>query len=153
MSVITICISYSTNGPSCCISSYIYFYRTYFKKLGFQEVGDFDFLLLLQIQVGLMNIDTSGIASQELHKNLVSHGTEVIKTFLFFLFIFWWKIIFTCSNLNISFCLSQLAIANPRWHVINKLQLANFLSNIGERVFLTVGEAVKASFITKTATV
>ncbi|KAG2716579.1 hypothetical protein I3843_03G135100 [Carya illinoinensis] len=61
---------------------------------------------------GLMDIDTSGIASlQELHKNLTSHGIE-------------------------------LAIANPRWQVIHKLRLANFVGKIGGRVYLTVGEAM-----------
>ncbi|KAK7387512.1 hypothetical protein VNO78_28370 [Psophocarpus tetragonolobus] len=38
----------------------------------------------------------------------------------------------------------KLAIANPRWHVIHKLRLANFVSKIGGRVFLSVGEAVDA---------
>lgn len=47
------------------------------------------------------------------------------------------------------FCnsLSQLAIANPRWQVIHKLKLANFVSEIEGRVFLTVGEAVNATTI------
>nr|KYP75836.1 Early nodulin-70 [Cajanus cajan] len=38
----------------------------------------------------------------------------------------------------------KLAIANPRWNVIHKLRLANFVSKIGGRVFLSVGEAVDA---------
>lgn len=37
-------------------------------------------------------------------------------------------------------------MANIRWQVIHKLKLANFLDRIGkERVFLSVGEAVKYS--------
>lgn len=60
----------------------------------------------------LVNIDTSGIASME----------ELYK------------------------CLSthgkQLAIANPRWQVIHKLKVSNFVSKIGGRVYLTVEEAV-----------
>lgn len=43
----------------------------------------------------------------------------------------------------------KLAIANPRWHVIHKLRLANFVSKIGGRVFLSVGEAVDACVTTK----
>ncbi|KAI6689349.1 hypothetical protein NL676_026177 [Syzygium grande] len=64
----------------------------------------------------VMNIDTSGIAAlEELHKTLVSVGLEV-------------------------------AMANIRWQVLHKLKLANFLDRIGkERVFLSVGEAVKYS--------
>lgn len=60
----------------------------------------------------LVNIDTSGIASME----------ELYK------------------------CLSthgkQLAIANPRWQVIHKLKVSNFVNKIGGRVYLTVEEAV-----------
>lgn len=63
----------------------------------------------------LVNIDTSGIASME----------ELYK------------------------CLSthgkQLAIANPRWQVIHKLKVSNFVSKIGGRVYLTVEEAVASS--------
>ncbi|XP_014490755.2 early nodulin-70 isoform X1 [Vigna radiata var. radiata] len=43
----------------------------------------------------------------------------------------------------------KLAIANPRWHVIHKLRLANFVSKIGGRVFLSVVEAVDACVATK----
>ncbi|RZB73133.1 Early nodulin-70 [Glycine soja] len=43
----------------------------------------------------------------------------------------------------------KLAIANPRWHVIHKLRLANFVSKIGGRIFLSVGEAVDACVGTK----
>ncbi|XP_056167185.1 low affinity sulfate transporter 3-like isoform X2 [Syzygium oleosum] len=66
----------------------------------------------------VMNIDTSGIAAlEELHKELVSVGLEV-------------------------------AMANIRWQVIHQLKLANFLDKIGkERVFLSVGEAVKYSCV------
>ncbi|KAG4125553.1 hypothetical protein ERO13_D10G102700v2 [Gossypium hirsutum] len=63
----------------------------------------------------LMDIDTSGIASLE----------ELHKNF--------------DSNGM------KLAIANPRWQVIHKLKLANFVPKIGGRVFLSIGEAM-ASF-------
>ncbi|BBH05665.1 slufate transporter 2 [Prunus dulcis] len=46
----------------------------------------------------------------------------------------------------------ELAIANPRWQVIHKLKLSNFVGKIGGRVFVTVGEAVDASFGGKIAT-
>ncbi|KAH1152775.1 hypothetical protein GYH30_048743 [Glycine max] len=36
----------------------------------------------------------------------------------------------------------QLAIANPRWQVIHKLKVSNFVGKIRGRVFLTVEEAV-----------
>lgn len=36
----------------------------------------------------------------------------------------------------------ELAIASPTWEVIHKLKAANFVSKIGGRVFLTVGEAI-----------
>ncbi|XP_059624308.1 low affinity sulfate transporter 3 [Cornus florida] len=62
----------------------------------------------------LVNIDTSGIASL---KEL--HNTLVLHGI-------------------------KLAIANPRWQVIHKLRLANFVDKIGGMVFLTVGEAVEA---------
>ncbi|XP_068641606.1 low affinity sulfate transporter 3-like [Aristolochia californica] len=39
----------------------------------------------------------------------------------------------------------ELAMANPRWQVIHKLKLANFVEKIGsEWIFLTVAEAVNA---------
>ncbi|MBA0664068.1 hypothetical protein Goklo_004133 [Gossypium klotzschianum] len=60
----------------------------------------------------LMDIDTSGIASLE----------ELHKNFY--------------SNGM------KLAIANPRWQVIHKLKLANFVPKIGGRVFLSIGEAM-----------
>ncbi|KAH1047580.1 hypothetical protein J1N35_038364 [Gossypium stocksii] len=63
----------------------------------------------------LMDIDTSGIASLE----------ELHENF--------------DSNGM------KLAIANPRWQVIHKLKLANFVPKIGGRVFLSIGEAM-ASF-------
>ncbi|KAK7305990.1 hypothetical protein VNO77_43904 [Canavalia gladiata] len=46
----------------------------------------------------------------------------------------------------------KLAIANPRWQVIHKLRLANFMSKIGGRVFLSVGEAVDACLGAKMVT-
>nr|KYP45221.1 Sulfate transporter 2.1 [Cajanus cajan] len=36
----------------------------------------------------------------------------------------------------------QLAIANPSWQVIYKLKATNFVTRIGGRVFLTIGEAI-----------
>jgi len=69
----------------------------------------------------LMDIDTSGIATLQ----------ELQK--------------------NITSHGMELAIANPRWQVIHKLKLANFVSQIGGRVFLTVGEAVNANLDTKRA--
>ncbi|XP_062148897.1 sulfate transporter 2.1-like [Alnus glutinosa] len=47
----------------------------------------------------------------------------------------------------------EFAIASPRWQVIHKLRLANFVSKIGGNVFLTVGEAVDASLGAKRATI
>ncbi|XP_042491764.1 low affinity sulfate transporter 3-like isoform X2 [Macadamia integrifolia] len=38
----------------------------------------------------------------------------------------------------------ELALANPWSQVIHKLKLAQFVDKIGERIFLTVGEAVQA---------
>ncbi|KAM1818547.1 hypothetical protein EV1_000286 [Malus domestica] len=43
----------------------------------------------------------------------------------------------------------ELAVANPRWLVIHKLKLSNFVEKIGGRVFVTVGEAVDARFTEK----
>ncbi|OMO56004.1 sulfate anion transporter [Corchorus capsularis] len=60
----------------------------------------------------LMDIDTSGIASLE----------ELHK--------------------NLDSNGMKLAIANPRWHVINKLKVANFVDKIGGRVYLSIGEAM-----------
>ncbi|EOX92174.1 hypothetical protein QUC31_003499 [Theobroma cacao] len=60
----------------------------------------------------LMDIDTSGIASLE----------ELHK--------------------NLDSNGMKLAIANPRWQVIHKLKLANFVDKIGGRVYLSVGEAM-----------
>ncbi|CAN4122238.1 unnamed protein product [Withania somnifera] len=46
----------------------------------------------------------------------------------------------------------QLAIANPRWKVINKLKAAEFLDKLGKGwIFLTVGDAVDACLNTKMA--
>ncbi|KAK7281031.1 hypothetical protein RIF29_08672 [Crotalaria pallida] len=41
----------------------------------------------------------------------------------------------------------KLAVAKPRWHVIHKLRLANFVEKIGGRVFLSVGEAAELCII------
>ncbi|KAH7565742.1 hypothetical protein JRO89_XS08G0010000 [Xanthoceras sorbifolium] len=71
----------------------------------------------------LMNIDTSGIASLE----------ELHK-------------ILASKGI-------QLAIANPRWKVIDKLRLAKFVDKIGGKVFLTVGEAIDACLNPKMATI
>ncbi|CAN1320376.1 Sulfate transporter 2.1 [Linum perenne] len=62
----------------------------------------------------LMNIDVSGIASLE-----ELHKNLISKGV-------------------------ELAISNPRWEVIEKLKLAKFVSKIGGKVFLTVGEAIDA---------
>ncbi|XP_054797078.1 low affinity sulfate transporter 3-like [Prosopis cineraria] len=44
----------------------------------------------------------------------------------------------------------ELVMVNPRWQVIHKLKVAQFVEKIGEeRVFLTVGEAVDACGSTK----
>ncbi|XP_050378517.1 sulfate transporter 2.1 [Argentina anserina] len=45
----------------------------------------------------------------------------------------------------------ELAIANPQWQVIHKLKLSNFVIKIGGRVFVTVAEAVSATFTGKIA--
>ncbi|XP_059433015.1 sulfate transporter 2.1-like [Corylus avellana] len=71
----------------------------------------------------LMDIDTSGIASLQ----------ELHK--------------------NLTAHGMEFAIASPRWQVIHKLRLANFVSKIGGNVFLTVGEAVDASIGGKRATI
>ncbi|KAJ6397970.1 hypothetical protein OIU77_018893 [Salix suchowensis] len=62
----------------------------------------------------LMNIDTSGIASLLELQDNLASGGV------------------------------ELAITNPKWQVIHKLRLANFVTKMGGRVFLTVGEAVDA---------
>ncbi|XP_015944092.1 early nodulin-70-like [Arachis duranensis] len=63
---------------------------------------------------GLTNIDTAGIASLE----------EL--------------------NKNLISHGVKLVIANPRWQVIHKLRVGDFVSKIGGRVFVSVGEAVDA---------
>ncbi|KAM6563771.1 hypothetical protein CsatB_023769 [Cannabis sativa] len=68
--------------------------------------------LLILDMSSLLNIDTSGIACLE----------DMHR------------------NLNAQGI--QIAIANPRWQVIHKLKLAEFVSKIEGRIFLTVGEAV-----------
>ncbi|TKY47640.1 Early nodulin-70 [Spatholobus suberectus] len=76
-------------------------------------------LIVHNNMIGLTNIDTAGIAS------LVE------------------------LNKNLTSRGVKLAIANPRWHVIHKLRLANFVSKIEGRVFLSVGEAIDACLGTK----
>uniref|UniRef100_A0A2C9WE88 STAS domain-containing protein n=1 Tax=Manihot esculenta TaxID=3983 RepID=A0A2C9WE88_MANES len=45
---------------------------------------------------------------------------------------------------------TELAIANPKWQVVQKLKVAKFVDRIGRgRIFMTVGEAVAASINTK----
>ncbi|CAL0320360.1 unnamed protein product [Lupinus luteus] len=75
--------------------------------------GEITFKFVILDTSSLMSIDTAGIASLE--------------------------------ELNKSLTLYgvKLAIANPRWQVIHKLRLANFVDKIGGRVFLSVGEAVE----------
>ena len=56
---------------------------------------------------------------------------------------------------SINFCaiVLQLAMVNPRWVVIHKLKLANFVDKIGkESIFLTVDEAVNACMSSKFTT-
>ena len=97
-----------------------------------------------------MNIDTSGIASLlELQNNLASGGMEVVqwlmRTRTFSMDFLWYKFVIKISNRRPCFgFVSQLAITNPKWQVIHKLRLANFVTKMGGRVFLTVGEAVDA---------
>ncbi|KAF3441026.1 hypothetical protein FNV43_RR19312 [Rhamnella rubrinervis] len=87
-----------------------------------EGAGKRDIRLIILDMSNLTNIDTSGIASLE----------DLHKNLI---------------SQGI-----ELAISNPRWQVIHKLKLANFVNKIGGRVFLTVGEAVDASFTTKIAT-
>ncbi|KAJ4848640.1 Sulfate transporter 2.1 [Turnera subulata] len=47
----------------------------------------------------------------------------------------------------------EMAIINPKWQVIHKLKLANFLNKIGGKVFLTVGEAMDAAASAKIAAI
>lgn len=47
----------------------------------------------------------------------------------------------------------QLAITNPRWQVIHKLKLANFVGKLGEKIYLSVGEAVDACLNPKIAAI
>ncbi|XP_022136667.1 low affinity sulfate transporter 3-like [Momordica charantia] len=67
----------------------------------------------------LMNIDTSGIASLE----------ELHKSL-------------AATGI-------ELAIANPKWQVIHKLKVANFVAKLKGRVFLSVGEAVDSCLSAK----
>lgn len=45
----------------------------------------------------------------------------------------------------------EFAVTNPRWQVINKLKMANFVNKIGRKVYLTVGEAIDAFLTTRMA--
>ncbi|OAY35879.1 low affinity sulfate transporter 3 isoform X2 [Manihot esculenta] len=47
----------------------------------------------------------------------------------------------------------ELAITNPRWQVIHKLKLANFVGKLGEKIYLSVGEAVDACLNPKIAAI
>ncbi|PHT67902.1 Sulfate transporter 1.1 [Capsicum annuum] len=79
------------------------------------ENGDQDRVKLVILDMSnLLNIDTSSIASLEELQNELESNGM------------------------------QLALANPRWHVIHKLKLANFLKKIEGRIFLTIGEAIEA---------
>jgi low affinity sulfate transporter 2 len=106
-----------------------------------------------------MNIDMSGIASLlELQNNLASGGMEVIQWLMRIrtpsMYFSWCKFVVQISNRGPCFgFVSQLAITNPKWQVIHKLRLANFVTKMGGRVFLTVGEAVDACLGAKMAAV
>ncbi|XP_047317689.1 low affinity sulfate transporter 3-like [Impatiens glandulifera] len=78
------------------------------------ENGEGKTKLIILDMSNLVNIDTSGIASLK----------ELHKEL---------------AAIDI-----ELAIVNPRWQVIDKLRLANYVNKPGERVFLTVGEAMDA---------
>ncbi|XP_027179797.1 low affinity sulfate transporter 3-like [Coffea eugenioides] len=93
---------------------------------GKQEVGDKGNAkgktqLIVFDMSNLMNIDTTGLASLKELHN--SLASEGI----------------------------EFAVTNPRWQVIHKLRLANFVNSIGRRVFLTVGEAIDACITAKMA--
>ncbi|CAM8900966.1 unnamed protein product [Rhodiola kirilowii] len=47
----------------------------------------------------------------------------------------------------------ELGLANPRWQVIDKLKLANYVEEVDNRIFLTVREALDACLIPKMAVV
>lgn len=64
----------------------------------------------------LMNVDTSGITA------LVELHNNLIQIGI------------------------ELVIVNPKWHVFHKLNQAKFVSKIGGRVYLTIGEALDACF-------
>ncbi|KAF3678471.1 putative ataxin-10-like isoform X1 [Capsicum annuum] len=84
------------------------------------ENGDQDRVKLVILDMSnLLNIDTSSIASLEELQNELESNGM------------------------------QLALANPRWHVIHKLKLANFLKKIEGRIFLTIGEAIEACLTSK----
>ncbi|KAK4366777.1 hypothetical protein RND71_014657 [Anisodus tanguticus] len=86
---------------------------------GVIENGDQDLQLVILDMSNLLNIDTSSITALEELQNELESNGM------------------------------QLALANPRWHVIHKLKLANFLMKIEGRVYLTIGEAIEACLISK----
>ncbi|KAJ0097387.1 hypothetical protein Patl1_27314 [Pistacia atlantica] len=47
----------------------------------------------------------------------------------------------------------KLAIANPKWQVIHRLRLANFVDNIGGKVFLSIAEAMDSNLSANMATI
>ncbi|KAJ0097390.1 hypothetical protein Patl1_27310 [Pistacia atlantica] len=47
----------------------------------------------------------------------------------------------------------MLAIANPKWQVIHRLRLANFVDNIGGKVFLSIAEAMDSNLSANMATI
>lgn len=74
----------------------------------------------------------------------------------FYLFIFFLSVRYICKLVmdfnDFVYVRLQLAMANPRWQVIHRLKVAKLLDIIGgERVFLTVGEAVDACLNPKVA--
>ncbi|KAJ0041298.1 hypothetical protein Pint_26651 [Pistacia integerrima] len=79
--------------------------------------------LVLLDMSNLINIDTSGIASLE----------EL--------------------NKNLEANGMKLAIANPKWQVIHRLRLANFVDNIGGKVFLSIAEAMDSNLSANMATI
>ncbi|KAJ8769523.1 hypothetical protein K2173_005126 [Erythroxylum novogranatense] len=85
--------------------------------------GKISVQLVILDMSNLVNIDTSGIASLQ----------ELHKNLI--------------SN-GI-----ELAFVNPRWQVIHKLKLANFVEKIRGKVFLTVEEAVDACLNAKISTI
>lgn len=64
--------------------------------------------------------------------------------------VFGYRQIWHSKVFPFSYCFLQLAIANPKWQVVQKLKVAKLVDRIGRgRIFMTVGEAVAASIKTK----